>query len=97
MSGYDQTFDPKVVLGHCDLISRFRLILPYILAVNWNMNIFLSQYVCFDPKVVLVLGHCDLISWLGDFALYLDNGHSVGLFSYFFQFMNAYLFLLLDL
>ena len=23
MSEYDKTFDPKVVLGHCDLISQF--------------------------------------------------------------------------
>ena len=42
----------------------------------------------FDPKVVLV--HGDLISLFSDFALCLDNRHSVGLFSYFFQFINAY-------
>ena len=23
MNEYDQTFDPKVLIGHCDLISRF--------------------------------------------------------------------------
>ena len=23
MSEYDQTFDPSILIGHCDLISRF--------------------------------------------------------------------------
>ena len=23
MSEYDQTFDPNILIGHCDLISRF--------------------------------------------------------------------------
>ena len=38
MFAYDKTFDPKVVLGHFDLNS---VILPYISALNWYMNILL--------------------------------------------------------
>ena len=51
------------------------VILPYIFAFNWFMNIFFhTMFVydkTFDPKVVL--GHCDLITWLSDFVLYLNT------------------------
>ena len=58
MSECDQTFDPIILIGHCDRISRF----------------FQSMFAydkTFDPEVFL--GHCDLISRFSDFALYLDT------------------------
>ena len=36
MSEYDQTFGPKLLIGHCDLFSRFSD-LPCISALNWYM------------------------------------------------------------
>ena len=45
MSVYDETFDPNILIGHCDLISRFSDF-PYISALNWFMNKLLSQNVC---------------------------------------------------
>ena len=48
------------------------VILPYISALNWYINILFILYdKTFDPEVLL--GHCDLISWFSDFALYLDT------------------------
>ena len=74
MCANDKTFDPKVVQVIVTLFYG-SLILPYISALNWYMNIFLSQNVLYErtfhPKVVL--GHCDLISWFSDFAVYLDT------------------------
>ena len=54
MSEYDQTFDPNILIGHCDLISRFSdfalylgsVILPYISVLKWFMNKLLSKYAC---------------------------------------------------
>ena len=34
MFAYDKTFDPEVVLGHCDLISRFSDFALYRLSTN---------------------------------------------------------------
>ena len=74
MSEHDQTFDPNILIGHCDVISRVSDFALY-LGIKWFMNTLLSKYVCFDktfdPEVVL--GHCDLISRFSDFALYLDT------------------------
>ena len=67
MSEYDQTFDPNILKGHCDLISWFSD------SDMWSY-FFHSMFVydkTFDPK--LVLDHCDLVSWFSDFALYLDT------------------------
>ena len=71
MFAYDKTFDPKVVLGQYDLISRFSDFPLYISALNWYMDDMYEYDKTFDRKVFL--GHCDLISWFSDFALYLDT------------------------
>ena len=34
MNEYDQAFAPNILIGHCDLISRFSDFLPYILTLN---------------------------------------------------------------
>ena len=44
MSEYEQTFDPNILIGHCDLISRFSDFALY-LVLKWFMNK-LSKYVC---------------------------------------------------
>ena len=73
---YDKTFDPKVVLGHCDMITWFSVFVFY-LGILWHMNIFFFSLIIFaydktlDQKVFL--GHCDLISCFSDFALCLDT------------------------
>ena len=66
MSEYDQTFDPNILIGHCDLISRFS-----DFALHLVTQMVYEQDKIFDPEVVL--GHCDLISRFSDFALYLDT------------------------
>ena len=75
MFAYDKTFDPEVVLGHCDLISRF----SDFSFISWHsISIFsyffqiMSEYdQTFDPNILI--GHCDLISRFSDFALYLGT------------------------
>ena len=74
MSEYDQTFDLNILIGHCDLISRFS---DFALYLGTQMVYEQTSFkVCaydktFDPEVVV--GHCDLISRFSDFALYLDT------------------------
>ena len=74
MSEYDHTFDPNILIGHCDLISRFS---DFALYLDTQMVYEQTSFkVClrmktFDPEVVL--GLCDLISRFSDFALYLDT------------------------
>ena len=72
---YDKTFDPKVVLDHCDLItffSDFAFYLGFLLVYEHIFfHIMFAYDKTFDPKVFL--GHCDLISCFSDFALYLDT------------------------
>ena len=60
MFAYDKTFDPKVVLGQYNLISRFS-----------DFPLYLRTQLVDEHKVFL--GHCDLISWFNDFVLYLDT------------------------
>ena len=61
MSEYDQTFDPKVLIGRFDLISLFIFITKHM-----------SEYDhTFDHKEVFC--HCELSSWFSGFALYLDT------------------------
>ena len=73
MFAYNKTFDPKVVLGHNDLISRysdFPLYLGTHLVYEHTMYFFHDMFAydkTFDRKVFF--GHCDLISWFSDFAL----------------------------
>ena len=45
MSKYDQIFDPNILIGHCDLISRFSD-LPNILTLNQYIFILFSDYEC---------------------------------------------------
>ena len=75
MFAYDKTFDPKVVLGQYDLISRFSdfpLYLGTQLVYEHTSLLDMYEYdKTFDRKVFL--DHCDLISWFSDFALYLDT------------------------
>ena len=72
---YDKTFDPKVVLGHCDLItwfSDFAFLSRFSFGIwTYFFHIMFAYDKTFDPKVFL--GHCDLISCFSDFALYLDT------------------------
>ena len=75
MFAYDKTFDPEVVLGDCDLISRFSdsaLYLDTQLVYSHTFFQIMSEYdQTFDPNILI--GHCDLISRFSDFALYLDT------------------------
>ena len=79
MSEFDQTFEPKVVIGHCDLISWFTDFALYLdTHLTFGILICFFQIVVvfdqtFDP--ILVIGHCDVISWFIDidFAIYLDT------------------------
>ena len=70
MFAYDKTFDPEVVLGQYDLISRFSDF-PLYLGTQLVYHDMYEFDKTFDRKVFL--GHCDLISWFSDFALYLDT------------------------
>ena len=72
MSEYDQAFDPNILIGHCDLISRFSDFALYLDTQLVYFHIFfqiMSEYdQTFDP--IILIGHCDLISRFSDFALY---------------------------
>ena len=70
MSEYDQTFDPNILIGHCDLISRFSDFAFY-LAIQVVYEQTSAYDKTFDPKVVL--GQYDLISRFSDFPLYLGT------------------------
>ena len=71
MSEYDQTFDPNILIGHCDLISRFSDFALYLGTQMVYEQISYAYGKTIDPEVVL--GHCDLISRFSDFALCLDT------------------------
>ena len=75
MSEYDQTFDPNILIGHCDLISWFSDFALYLhtqLVYEQTFFQIMSEYdQTFDPNILT--GHCDLISWFSDFALYLHT------------------------
>ena len=75
MFAYDKTFDPKVVLGQYDIISRFS---DFALYLNTQLVYFhtffqiMSEYdQTFDPNILI--GHCDLISRFSDFTLYFGT------------------------
>ena len=75
MYEYDKTFDHKVVLGHCDLISWFS---DFALYLNTQLVIFsyffliMNEYDhTFNPNILI--GQYDLISWFSDFALYFNT------------------------
>ena len=70
MFAYDKTFDPKVVRGHFDLISRFSDLALYLGTQLVYEHISLTVFVydkTFDPKVLL--GNCGIISWFRDFCI----------------------------
>ena len=75
MSEYDQAFDPDILIGHCDLISRFSDFAFYLDTQLVYFHTFfqiMSEYdQTFDPNILI--GHCDLISRFSDFALYLSS------------------------
>ena len=74
MSEYDQTFDPNILIGHCDLISRFSDFALYLdtqLVYFYTFQIMSEYDQTFDPNILI--GHCDLISRFSDFALYLGT------------------------
>ena len=74
MSEYDQTFDNSILIGHCDLISRFSDFALYLgtqMVYEQTSHSMFAYDKTFDPEVVL--GHYDLISRFSDFALYLDT------------------------
>ena len=72
MFAYDKTFDSEVVLGHCDLISRFSDFALYLDTQLVYFHPFFSEYdQTFDPNILI--GHYDLISRNSDFALYLGT------------------------
>ena len=75
MSEYDQTFDPNILIGHCDLISRFSDFALYLVSQmvyeQTSFTLCFAYDKTFDPE--LVLGQCDLIIRFSDFALYLDT------------------------
>ena len=71
MFAYDKTFDPEVVLGHCDLISRFSDFALYLDTHSYFFQIMSEYDQTFDPNILI--GHCDLISRFSDFALYLST------------------------
>ena len=76
MSEYDQAFDPYILIGHYDLISRFSDFalyldtqLVYIFILFFQI---MSKYdQTFDP--IILIGHCDLISRFSYFDLYLGT------------------------
>ena len=68
MFAYDKTFDPKVYLGHCNLISWFS---DFALYSRHSVYDVYYDVQTFNPNILL--GHYDLISWLSDFTLYLNT------------------------
>ena len=75
MFAYDKTFDCKVFLGHCDLISwfsDFALYLDTQLVFFSYFFLIMNEYdQIFNPNILI--GHYDLISWFSDFTLNLNT------------------------
>ena len=74
MYEYDKTFDRKVFLGHCDLISwfsDFALSRHSVGIFSYFFLIMNDHDHTFNPNILI--GHYDLISWFSDFALYLNT------------------------
>ena len=68
MSLYDQAFDPNILIGHCDLISRFSDVALYpdtqLVYFSYFFQIMSEYDQTFDPNILI--GHCDLISRFSD-------------------------------
>ena len=74
MFAYDKTFDPKVVLGQYDLISRFSDFPLYLgTQLVYEHTSFTICMSMTRPLTVKYSWISDLISWFSDFALYLDT------------------------
>ena len=75
MNEYDKTFNPKVLIGHYDLILWFSDFASYLgTQLVYELTSFYTMFAydkTFDLKVVL--RHYDLISRFSDFALYLGT------------------------
>ena len=74
MFAYDKTFDRKIFLGHCDLISWFSdcLISRHSVGILSYFFLIMNEYdQTFNTNILI--GHYDLISWFNDFALYLNT------------------------
>ena len=72
MFAYDKTFDHKVFLGHCDLISWFSDFALHSVVIFLYFFLIMNEYdQTFNPNILI--GHNGLISWFSDFALYLDT------------------------
>ena len=73
MFSYDKTFDSKVFLGHCDIISwfsDFALYLDTQLVFFSYFFLIMNEYdQTFIPNILIC--HYDIISWFSDLALYL--------------------------
>ena len=74
MFAYDKTFDPKVVQGQYDLISRFSDFPLYLgTQLVYGHTSFTICMSMTRPLTVKYSWVTDLISWFSDFALYLDT------------------------
>ena len=63
---------PNLLIGHCDLISRFSDFALYLDTQLVYFHYDTSEYdLTFDPNKLI--GHCDLILRFSDFALYFDT------------------------
>ena len=77
MSEYDQAFDPNILIGHCDLLSRFSDFALYLdtqlqcSIFSYFFQIMIEYGQTLDPNILI--DHCYLISRFSDFALYLDT------------------------
>ena len=69
MIEYDQTYDPNILIGHCDLISRFSDLSIDIFSYFFQI---MSEYdQTFDPNILIC--NCDLISRLSALALHFGT------------------------
>ena len=63
MSEYDQTYDPNILIGHCDLISRFSAFALYLrtqlIFFSYFFQIVSENDQTFDPNILTGIGHCD--------------------------------------
>ena len=76
MNEYDKTFDPKVLIGRCHLISRFNDFALYLGTQLVYEHISLTVCLLMTrPLTLIILGHCDLISHFCDFALCPGTGY----------------------
>ena len=67
MSKYDKTFNPNVLIGECELISRFSDFVLY-LGTQYVLTYFMYNMIeTFKPSVVISYSK---LSWFSHFVLY---------------------------